>query len=358
MDQEYLVLAINPGSTSTKIAVYKNLLLVYGETISHSIDELSKFETIEEQYSFRKQAIVETVEKAGISLKEIAAVVGRGGLLKPLQGGTYNINQIMLEDLKKGIRGNHASNLGAPLAYEIAKAVDIPSFIVDPVVVDEMIEVAKITGLPEFKRRSLFHALNQKAIARRAARDLGKEIEDCNLIVAHLGGGISIGAHLQGRVVDVNNALDGEGPFSPERSGTLPIGDVVRMCFSGETSYEDLQKKLVGRGGLVAYFGTSDVRQVENLIKSGDKTASLVMNALAFQVAKNIGASATVLKGEVDAIVLTGGMAYVERLVKDIEARIRFISKVLIYPGEDEMLALTEGTLRVLMGQELAKNYC
>lgn len=358
MDQELLVLAINPGSTSTKISVYKNLILVYGETIRHSAVEISKFETIMDQYSFRKQAIIKTVEKAGISLKDIAAVVGRGGLLKPLPGGTYNINRIMLEDLKEGIRGSHASNLGALLAYEIAKVVNIPAFIVDPVVVDEMIEVARITGLPEFKRQSLFHALNQKAIARRAASDLGKQITNCNLIVAHLGGGISIGAHLHGRVVDVNNALDGEGPFSPERSGTLPIGDVVRMCFSGETGYEEVQKKLVGRGGLVAYFGTSDVRQVENLIKLGDKNASLVMDALAFQVAKSIGASATVLKGEIDAIVLTGGMAHSEWLMEAINIRVRFISKVLIYPGEDEMLALTEGALRVLMGQEQVQDYC
>lgn len=357
MDKDYLILVINPGSTSTKIALYKNELMTYGETIYHSGKELEEFKSIIDQYPLRKRVITGNLLKAGIGLSQIDAVVGRGGMLKPLPGGTYKINSVMLADLKGSQWGSHASNLGALLAYEIAKEHNIPSFIVDPVVVDEMIEVARITGWSELKKRSVFHALNQKAMARRAAFELDRSLVECNFVIAHLGGGISVGAHQGGSVIDVNNALDGEGPFSPERSGSLPIGDVIKLCYSGDCTLEEIQKKVVGKGGFMSHFNTSDAREIESLVDSGNKRACLVYEALAYQVAKFIGSAAVVLKGKVDAIILTGGIAYSEKLVTWIKDRVKFIAPILIYPGEDEMLALTQGALRVLKGEESAKDY-
>nr|WP_250160247.1 butyrate kinase [Caloranaerobacter azorensis] len=292
-----------------------------------------------------------------MNLTKLSAVVGRGGLLKPIAGGTYKVNERMLEDLKVGVLGEHASNLGGILAHEIASQLNIPAFIVDPVVVDEMEDVARISGMPELERKSIFHALNQKAVARRAAKELGKAYNEVNLIVAHLGGGISVGAHKNGRVIDVNNALDGEGPFSPERTGGLPVGDLVKLCFSGKYTLAEMKKKIKGNGGLVAYLGTNDAREVVKMIENGDKKAELVYKAMAYQVAKEIGSLAAVLEGKVDGIILTGGIAYDKRFTKWIIDRVSFISKVFVYPGEDEMIALAEGGLRVLRGEEEAKVY-
>ncbi|CDF57670.1 butyrate kinase [Thermobrachium celere] len=351
------MLIINPGSTSTKIAVYDDLNPVFVETLRHSAEELAPYATIFDQYEFRKNVIIKAVEDKGIDLSTLNAVVGRGGLLKPIEGGTYSVNEKMLEDLKIGVQGQHASNLGGVIAYEIAKKYNIPSFIVDPVVVDEMQDVARISGMPEIERKSIFHALNQKAVAKRYAKEKGVKYEDLNLIVAHMGGGISVGAHKKGRVVDVNNALDGEGPFSPERSGGLPVGDLVKMCFSGKYTQDEIKKKITGKGGLVAYLGTNDGREVKKMMDEGNKEAELIYKAMAYQVSKEIGSCAAVLKGEVDAIILTGGLAYGEEYVSWIKERISFIAPVVVYPGEDEMLALAEGGLRVLKGEETAKEY-
>lgn len=353
----FRMLVINPGSTSTKIAVFDDLNPVFVETLRHSSEELAPYNTIFEQYEFRKNVILNALKEKNVPIESLNAVVGRGGLLKPIEGGTYNVNEKMIEDLKIGVQGQHASNLGGVIAYEIAKSVNIPAFIVDPVVVDEMDEIARISGMPEIQRKSIFHALNQKAVAKRYAKEHGKKYEELNLIVAHLGGGISVGAHRKGRVVDVNNALDGEGPFSPERTGSLPVGDLVKLCFSGKYTLDEIKKKITGKGGLMAYFGTNDARDVEKMMNEGNKEAELVYKAMAYQVAKEIGMCATVLKGEVDAIILTGGLAYGKTFVEWIKERISFIAPVVVYPGEDEMLALAEGALRVLRGEEIAKEY-
>jgi len=353
----FRILAINPGSTSTKIAIYDNEKPLFEEVLRHSSEELSRYKTIFDQYSFRKEVILETLSQKDINITKLAAVVGRGGLLHPIQGGTYGVNDAMLEDLKKGVQGEHASNLGGVLAHEIAIQLNIPAFIVDPVVVDEMEPVARYSGNPLLPRKSIFHALNQKAVGRRAAKDLGNRYENSHLIVAHLGGGISVGAHQNGRVIDVNNALDGDGPFSPERSGGVPAGELMRTCFSGNFSQQELNRQIVGKGGLVAYLNTNDGRDVVARIKEGDHKAEVVYRAMAYQVAKEIGGCAAVMKGRVDAIVLTGGLAYDELLTGWIKEQVSFISRVLIYPGEDEMIALTEGTLRILRKEETAKVY-
>jgi len=353
----FRMLVINPGSTSTKIAVFDDLNPVFVETLRHSSEELAPYNTIFEQYEFRKNVILSALKEKNVPIESLNAVVGRGGLLKPIEGGTYNVNEKMIEDLKIGVQGQHASNLGGVIAYEIAKSVNIPAFIVDPVVVDEMDEIARISGMPEIQRKSIFHALNQKAVAKRYAKEHGKKYEELNLIVAHLGGGISVGAHRKGRVVDVNNALDGEGPFSPERTGSLPVGDLVKLCFSGKYTLDEIKKKITGKGGLMAYFGTNDARDVKKMMDEGNKEAELVYKAMAYQVAKEIGMCSTVLKGEVDAIILTGGLAYGKEFVEWIKERISFIAPVVVYPGEDEMLALAEGGLRVLRGEETAKEY-
>lgn len=354
---ELRILAINPGSTSTKIAVYDNENEVFETTLRHSTEEISKYETIFDQYDFRKDVILNALDENSINLSKLDAVVGRGGLLKPIAGGTYLVDEKMLEDLKVGVLGEHASNLGGVLAYEIATNLNIPSYIVDPVVVDEMDDVARISGMPELERKSIFHALNQKAVARRLAGDLDKEYADLNLIVAHLGGGISVGAHKGGRVVEVNNALDGDGPFSPERSGGVPSGDLAKMCFSGKYTHAEIKKMIKGNGGLNAYLGTNDGRDVIKMINEGDKNAELVFKAMAYQVAKYIGSCAAVLHGKVDGIILTGGLAYGKELVSWITESVEFISKVYVYPGEDEMKALAEGGLRVLEGKEEAQRY-
>lgn len=351
------VLTINPGSTSTKIGVFDDEKIIFEETLRHTTEEIGEFHKIYDQYEFRRNIILKSLEDNNIELESIDAVVGRGGLLKPIEGGTYIVNEIMLDDLKIGVMGEHASNLGGILACEIANKIHVNAFIVDPVVVDELEDVARISGLKEIERKSIFHALNQMAVSRRYAKSLGVGYEDLNLIVAHLGGGISVGAHRKGRVIDVNNALDGEGAFSPERSGGLPVGDLIKLCYSGKYTHEELKKMIKGNGGLVSYLDTSDAREVVEKIEAGDKYAELIYYAMAYQVAKDIGAQAAVLKGQVDAIILTGGIAYDKMFTGWILEMVEFISKVVIYPGEDELTALAEGGLRILRGQEHPKIY-
>ena len=357
MVKDYRILVINPGSTSTKVALFSNEQLLFDKKIEHNHKELSNFNKIIDQYRFRQEIILNFLKEKGVNLSTLDAVVGRGGLLKPIASGTYRVNKKMLEDLRKGASGEHASNLGGLLAHGIAENLSIPSYIVDPVVIDEMKPVARISGMPEIPRISILHALNQKAIARRAALDLGKKYEKANFIVAHLGGGISVGIHCKGKIIDVNNALNGEGPFAPERSGGVPVGALVELCFSGKFTKGEIKKKIKGKGGLVAYLNTNDVREVVKRIKQGDKKAKLVLEAMAYQVAKEIGAGAAVLKGQIDAIILTGGIAYNNEFVNMVKDRVSFISLVMIYPGEEEMLALCDGALRVLKEEEVEKVY-
>jgi len=351
------ILAINPGSTSTKIAVFKDEEIIFEEKISHSTEDLKEFRTIFDQYQLRKKIILEAIENRKYNINNLNAVVGRGGLIKPVEGGTYRVNEKMIEDLKIGVLGEHASNLGGVLAYEIASKINAPAFIVDPVVVDEMEPIAKITGVPRIKRKSIFHALNQKAVAKRYAKKTGKKYEELNLIVAHMGGGITVGAHKKGKVVDVNNGLEGEGPFSPERAGSLPAMDVVNLIFNENMSREEMKKLIAGKGGLVAYFGTNDAREIGAMIDNGNTEAKLVYEAMAYRIAREIGACAVTLSGKVDAVILTGGLAYDTRLVNWIKERVSFIAPVEVFPGEDELKALAEGALRVLRGEEMAKEY-
>lgn len=306
----YKLLIINPGSTSTKIGVYEGEKEILEETLRHSAEEILKYDTIFDQLDFRKEVILKVLKEKGIDINELDAVVGRGGMLKPIEGGTYEVNEAMVEDLKIGVQGPHASNLGGILSNEIAKEIGKRAFIVDPVVVDEMEDVARLSGVPELPRKSKFHALNQKAVAKRYAKEHNTSYEDVNLIVVHMGGGVSVGAHRKGRVIDVNNALDGDGPFSPERAGGVPSGELLEMCFSGKYSKEEVYKKLVGKGGFVAYANTNDARDLIKLSQEGDEKGSLIFNAFIYQIAKEIGSMAVVLDGEVDAIVLTGGIAY------------------------------------------------
>jgi butyrate kinase len=351
------ILVINPGSTSTKIAVYEDENPILIETLRHSAEDIGRFQNIYEQFDFRKDVILDVLKDKKFEIKDLDAVVGRGGLLKSIEGGTYIVNDAMLEDLKVGVQGQHASNLGGIIANEISKALDIPAYIVDPVVVDEMDDVARLSGVPDIERKSIFHALNQKAVAKRYAKENGKKYTELNLIVAHMGGGVSVGAHKMGRVADVNNALDGEGPFSPERSGGLPVGDLIKMCFSGKYTIEEMKKKITGKGGIVAYLDTNDAKEVENKAADGDEKAKLIFEAMGYQVAKEIGKNAAVLCGKVDAIILTGGIAYSKKMVSCIEKMVEFIAPVVIYPGEDEPYALAMGGLRVLNGEETAKEY-
>ncbi|MHA6259546.1 butyrate kinase [Sporosarcina sp. CAU 1771] len=353
----YRVLVINPGSTSTKIGVFEDERLLMEHTIRHSSDEIAQFPSIIDQYEFRKKAILEALEIEGISISKLNAICGRGGLLRPIAGGTYAVNSQMIDDLMIGYSGQHASNLGGILANEIAVGLNIPAYIVDPVVVDELAPVARISGTALIERKSIFHALNQKAVARRYARQIDKKYEELRLIVTHMGGGITVGAHEAGKVIDVNNGLHGDGPFSPERAGTVPTGDLIELCFSGEYFRSEIMRLLVGKGGLVGYLGTNDAVVVEKKISSGDEKAKLVYEAMAYQVAKEIGSAAAALKGRVDAIILTGGLAYGKEFIEQISSRIDWISDVVVYPGEDELQALAEGALRVLSGEEEAKNY-
>ena len=340
-ETEGLILAINPGSTSTKIAVFKKAKDLFLKNIKHSSEDLEKFPHITDQYEFRKDVILHELESAGIELENIKIIVGRGGLVKPIKSGIYEVNKAMIRDLKIGVMGQHASNLGGLIAKDLAEKIEgARAFISDPVVVDELEPLARISGHPDFERVSIFHALNQKAIARQHAKSVSQIYDALNLIIAHLGGGISVGAHKQGRVIDVNQALDGEGPFSPERSGTIPCGALAKACFSGKYTLDDIKSMITGKGGYVAYLGTNDAYDIEKRAEGGDEKAKLIQEAMAYQVAKEIGAMASVLKGEVDAILLTGGIAYGKPFVESVSERVRYIAPVYVYPGEDEMKAL------------------
>ena len=354
---KYRILAINPGSTSTKIAVYEDKTLLFKKSIKHNNEVINSYNQIIDQYSFRKTSILDALKEENILLNSFDAVVGRGGLLKPIKGGTYLVNDSMVDYVTEAPRGEHASNLGCVLAKELADSISKPSYIVDPVSVDEMEDIARYTGMPEIKRQSLFHALNQKAVALKAANKLNKNYHDLNMIIAHLGGGISVGVHKAGRVVDVNNALDGDGPMSPERSGTVPMGPLYKMAFSGKYTLKEIKRKNYGNGGIVAYLGTNDGSEFEKRIIAGDKEAAFIVKVMCYQIAKEIGAGSTVLKGKVDAIVLTGGLAFNDNIISFIKERVSFIGKVLVFPGEDEMESLAYGALRVLNGEEKHKEY-
>ena len=354
--REY-VLAINPGSTSTKIALYKGSEEVRLENISHDVNELEKFERITDQFDFRKKMIVNWLEEQGYSTNTLSAVVGRGGLLRPMPSGTYLVTEALKKDLEIGVQGEHASNLGGLIADAIASPEGVPAYIVDPVAVDEFIPEARISGIKEIKRKSLLHALNVRAMAYRYADETGKNIDSLNLIIAHLGGGISVVPLENGKMIDANNANE-MGPFSPERTGGLPTGDLARMVFSGEYSdFSSFMKKLRGKGGMSAYLGTNDLRQAEEMIVSGDEKALNVVNAMAYQIGKEIGSMAAVLSGKVDAIILTGGVAYSKRVTNLITEMTEFVAPVKVYAGEDELKSLSEGALRVLAGTEEAKIY-
>lgn len=352
-----LILAINPGSTSTKVAVFDGHEPLFVDEIPHAAADLATYAHIAEQYPLRRDAVLASLAAHGVSISGLTAVVGRGGMLRPVPSGTFHVNQKMLDELAAPGPREHASNLGAIVAHEIASRAGIPAFIVDPVCVDEFEPIARISGLPEIERRSLSHALNLKATARRSARDLGRPYESLDLIVVHMGGGISVSPHRHGRMIDVNQALDGTGPFSPERAGGLPVGDVIRMCFSGRYTYAELFRRIAGQGGLVAHLGTNNAIEVERRIAAGDEHARLIYEAMAYQIAKEIGAMATVLCGHVDAIVLTGGLAHSEMLCGWLRQRVGWIAPIMIYPGQDEMRAMVEGVLRVLEGEEKAYEY-
>lgn len=360
-EKTYKILVINPGSTSTTLAVYEGEKEIFFESIYHNVDELKKFKQLFEQYPFREKVILHLLNNRNISLMEFDAIVGRGGVLNPLQSGTYRINQSMLDELRKNPRVEHASNLGAQIAFELANKVKIPSFIVDPVSVDEFDPIARISGMPEIQRESLSHALSLKEAGRMASEEIEKPYDELNLIIVHLGGGISVSAHQKGKMIDVNDASS-EGPFSPERTGSLPVQALIKMCYSGSYTLSEMRKKVMGRGGLVAYLGTNNTLEVESAISNGDQKAELIYQAMAYQIAKEIGGMATVLKGKVDCIVISGNGAGEKGALKKtfinwIKERVEFIAPIIVYPGSHEMRALALGAIRVLSGKEEPRNY-
>lgn len=350
-------LIINPGSTSTKIGVFEDETLLFEETLRHSTEEIAKYEKIVDQKDFRKDIIVNLLKEKNFDIKSLDFVVGRGGMLKPIPSGTYEVSPELLHDLEIGKQGQHASNLGGILAKEIADSIGVPSYIVDPTVVDEMMDIARYSGVPELPRVSVFHALNQKAVARRYAKEIGKPYEDLNLIVVHMGGGVSVGPHKNGKVIDIFNALDGDGAFSPERAGAVPVGALIRMCYSGKYTEAEAMKKVVGNGGFNAYLNTNDMRDVDKMVEEGNEEAKKVRDAFILQMSKDIGSMACVLCGKVDQIILTGGIAYDKYVVAGIKERCEWIAPFTVYPGEDELLALCQGGLRVVTGQEEPKKY-
>ncbi len=354
----FKILTINPGSTSTKIGLFKGDKAEKVENLKHHAEELLKFKSVYDQYLFRKKAIIEFLNENKINLTEIDAFAGRGGLLNAIPGGVYRVNNKMKQHLKYAKFGEHASNLGAILADELAKeAGGKPAFIVDPPVVDEMIEIARFSGMPENPRKSVFHALNQRAVARRYADSIGKKYEELNLVVAHLGGGITVGAHRKGKVIDVNNGLSGDGPFSPERSGGVPTLKLIELCYSGHYEPETMKRRAVGKGGLVAYLKTNNAIEIEEKIKAGDKNAETIYEAMAYQVAKEIGSYHVALACKTDAIIITGGLAHSDMLINWIKERVEPLAKIVVFPGEDELLALAEGSLKALKGEIEIKEY-
>lgn len=355
-----LILVINPGATSSKIGVFKieggDVGGLFDKTITHSVDELKGFASVESQKQFRKDLVLAEFGEAGFELGDLACVVGRGGLLKPLRSGTYEINEKMLADLSLAERGEHASNLGAMIAREIASPLNIPSYIVDPVSVDEWEDIARISGLKGVERNSLSHALNTKAVAKRYAKESGNRYEALRLVVAHLGTGVTVSAHRDGRMIDATNPRE-EGAFCADRSGTLPAMEFAKLCLSGKFTLKDIERMVFREGGLFSYLGTKDLREVESAIEKGDKNSAIIFDAMVYQFAREIGAMAAVLDGRVDAVILTGGMCKSEKLRNALEKKIGFISKLVTYPGEDELRALAEGAFRVLSGEEKALPY-
>jgi butyrate kinase len=353
-----LILTINPGSTSTKFALFEEANMIFEKALSHSPKDLSDYGKITDQLHFRKNLIMKELSERKIDLADIVAVVGRGGLVKPIESGIYQVNQKMKEDLKTGLLGQHASNLGGLIADDITSSLpEATAYIVDPVVVDELQNIARISGHPRIERKSIFHALNQKAVARIYAASIGRRYEDLCLVIAHMGGGISVGAHKYGRVIDVNNALNGDGPFSPERSGGLPSGQLVDLCFSGKFTHSEIKSMITGKGGMVAYLGTNSFKDVCEMAENGDQKAILIKDAVSYQIGKEIGAMAVVLKGNVDAIILTGGMAYQETNIMRIKSMVEFIARVVVYPGEDELKALAFNALLAIDGKIDIKTY-
>jgi len=350
-------LIINPGSTSTKIGVFEDETLLFEETLRHSTEEISQYAAIVDQKDFRKKIITDLLESKNFDVKSLDVIVGRGGMLKPIPGGTYAVTDALIEDLKAGVSGQHASNLGGILAKEIGDAIGVPSYIVDPVVVDELMPIARYSGVPELPRVSIFHALNQKAVAKRYAKECGKDYESLRLVVVHMGGGVSVGAHEYGKVVDVFNALDGDGAFSPERAGAVPAGALIKTGFTGQYTQKEIYSKIVGKGGFNAYLGTNDMREVTKRAEAGEEKAIEAKEAFILQVAKDIGSMACVLNGKVDQIILTGGIAYGKEVVEALRERAGWIAPFTVYPGEDELLALAQGAIRVMTGEEEAAKY-
>lgn len=352
------ILAINPGSTSTKIAVYADTTPVFIQTIRHTKDELAPYELVTDQFNFRKELILAEIKNADIPLSQIRVIMGRGGLLKPVESGIIAVNDKMVHDLETCTYGEHASNLGGLIAYDLAQSLpNANAYITNPVVVDEFEDLARLSGHPLLPRRSIFHALNQKAVAREHSKSIMRKYEDLNLIVVHLGGGITVGAHRKGRVIDVNQGLDGDGPYSPERTGTLPVGDLVRLCFSGKYTMKEIMKMIKGEGGLVAYLGTNSAYEVEQRVAAGDKEAEYIYNGMAYQIAKEVGAMVAVLKSDVDGILITGGIAYDKYFVNQVISYIHRMAPVHVYPGEDEMKALAMNGLRLIHGEVQARDY-
>jgi len=353
-----LILAINPGSTSTKFAVYEDETPILVKTLRHSIEEISEFRNITDQFDFRKGLIIEALMEEGIEVDSIKHIIGRGGLTYPMESGIYLVNNLMIEHARAGVMGQHASNLGPLIADYIALQIpNARAYIADPVVTDELEPIARVAGHPKFERLSIFHALNQKAISRVHARKIGRTYEELNLIVAHLGGGVSVGAHRKGRVIDVNNALNGEGPFSPERSGSLPVGQLINLCFSGKYSKDQIERMVVGEGGYVAYLGTNNALEVQKAAEAGNEKAKFIQDALGYQVSKFIGEMAVVLDGNIDGILLTGGLAHNSYLIEYIKTKTGFLAPIFVYPGEDELQALAMNALRVARGEVEPKVY-
>lgn len=349
------IVAINPGSTSTKLALYMDEQEIFVQTLDHPVEEIQKYDRVQDQFQFRKEVILECLEENNVNLKDLSAIVGRGGILPPVQSGAYRVNEAMVDRLANNPVVEHASNLGALIAYELAKPLGIPAFIYDSVAVDEFDEIARISGMPTIERVSTSHALNSRAMARKVAKKYDKSYEEMNFIVAHLGGGISLSAHKKGRMVDI--LADDEGPFSPERAGRVPCNKLIDLCYSGDYDKKTMKKMLRGKGGIGAYLGTLDAREVEKMIDEGNDQAALTYKAMAYQISKGVGEMATVLEGNVDAIVITGGIAYSKMVTTWISDRVSFLGPIEIMAGENELEALAFGALRVLKGQEEALEY-
>jgi len=350
------ILIVNPGSTSTKIGLFEDETPIFEKVLRHTMEEMDGYEKIADQYDFRMKLIMDALAESGVAIEELSGICGMGGLVKPIPSGTYYVNDAMAADLRDGQFGDHASNLGGLISRAIGDKIGKPAFIVDPVVVDEMLDISRISGNPAIQRRSIFHALNQKATARKFCKEAGKKYDEVNLVVVHMGGGISVSCHAQGRVIDTNNALDGDGPFTPERSGGLPSGDLAALCFSGKYTHADIKQLIKGKGGMVGYFNSNSMIDLEERAKT-DEGVKLIIDALALQVAKEIACQSVAVCGKLDAIILTGGIAYSNYITAEIAKRVEFIADVKKYPGEDELAALNAGALRVLRGEEEGKIY-